>query len=211
MKFEITSFKPESFIPDEFAYAVPAKEGHIQLAQNRNPHVRWSALPEGTQSLVLLMHDPDVPSLGDNVNREGKVVRTDLPRVDFYHWVLVNIPPSLTEIPAGAASDGVTKRGKPPGETPFGVQGHNDYTAWFAGDPENEGDHGGYDGPCPPWNDERLHHYHFTLYALDVPSVELPEHFRGPDVVKAMAGHILAQAEQVGVYSLNPAVVVEYT
>ena len=58
--------------------------------------------------------------------------------------------------------------------------GVNNYTDWFAGDEQMAGDYGGYDGPCPPWNDELLHHYRFTLYALDVPSLGLPGAFGGP-------------------------------
>ena len=47
-------------------------------------------------------------------------------------------------------------------------QGINDYTGWFAGDKDMAGNYFGYDGPCPPWNDEIPHRYVFTLYALDV-------------------------------------------
>jgi phosphatidylethanolamine-binding protein (PEBP) family uncharacterized protein len=55
-------------------------------------------------------------------------------------------------------------------------------------------------------NDERLHHYHFTIYALDVARVDLPSSFDGKDVRKAIEGHVLDQAEWVGTYALNPAV-----
>jgi phosphatidylethanolamine-binding protein (PEBP) family uncharacterized protein len=63
----------------------------------------------------------------------------------------------------------------------------------------------GYDGPCPPWNDERLHHYHFTLSAIDAPLALTPG-FDVGELRAAMAGHVLAQAALVGTYSLNPAV-----
>jgi Raf kinase inhibitor-like YbhB/YbcL family protein len=68
------------------------------------------------------------------------------------------------------------------------------------------GQYHGYDGPCPPWNDERVHHYVFTLFALDVARLPLDSVFKGPDARKAMAGHILAQAALTGVYTLNPAI-----
>src|SRR5690606_5911137 len=132
-------------------------------------------------------------------------VPADLPRVDFFHWVLVDIPASLREIPERADSDGVTPRGKAIGASPFGVRGRNDYTAWFSGDAEMGGTYGGYDGPCPPWNDERLHHSHFTLYALDVGSLGLGGDFGGEEARKAMDGHILAEASWVGTYTPKPA------
>ena len=83
-------------------------------------------------------------------------------------------------------------------------QGINDYTAWFAGDKDMEGDYYGYDGPCPPWNDVIPHHYVFTLYALDVEKLPLAGRFTGQDVLAAMKGHILDQASITGIYSLNP-------
>jgi Raf kinase inhibitor-like YbhB/YbcL family protein len=67
------------------------------------------------------------------------------------------------------------------------------------------GDYYGYDGPCPPWNDSILHHYVFTLFALDIPRVPLEGKFTGPQVREAIRGHILDQAKIVGVYTLNPA------
>jgi hypothetical protein len=68
------------------------------------------------------------------------------------------------------------------------------------------GQYYGYDGPCPPWNDERVHHYVFTLYALDIAKLSLGAAFKGSDARKAMAGHILAQATLTGVYTLNPSI-----
>jgi phosphatidylethanolamine-binding protein (PEBP) family uncharacterized protein len=68
-----------------------------------------------------------------------------------------------------------------------------------------KGDYGGYDGPCPPWNDSIVHHYHFTVHALDVESLGLSGHFGGPEALKAMEGHVLARGEWVGTYTLNPA------
>lgn len=83
--------------------------------------------------------------------------------------------------------------------------GVNDYTAWFAGDSGMAGDYYGYDGPCPPWNDLRVHTYVFTLYALDIPRLGLEGRFTGPDARAAIRGHILDEAHILGVYSLHPA------
>lgn len=206
MQLRSDSFPNDGPIPGEFAFCVPADEGHVALAPNRNPHLVWSGAPEGTRSFALIVHDPDVPSKGDDVNQEGRTVPADLPRVDFFHWVLVDIPAHVTEIAAGSHSDGVTPRGKPPGRSPHdqGVQGINDYTGWFAGDDAMRGDYGGYDGPCPPWNDELQHHYHFTIYALDVETLGLSGNFTGQDALAAIEDHALAQATWVGTYTLNP-------
>ena len=98
-------------------------------------------------------------------------------------------------------------RGKrtPPG--PSGSrQGLNDYTGWFSGDADMGGDYLGYDGPCPPWNDERLHHYHFVLYATDLEQCPVQGSFTGAEVLSAIQGHILAETRLTGTYSLNPAV-----
>ncbi len=206
MDLTISSFPNNSPIPGDFAFCVPADEGHVQLAANKNPHLKWSNPPEGTKSFAVICVDPDVPSVGDDVNQEGKSVPTDLPRVDFYHWVLVDVPANVTEIAAGAVSDGVTAHGKSLGSSAYGVNGKNDYTAWFAGDADMGGTYGGYDGPCPPWNDELLHHYHFRVYALDVESLSLSGEFGGAEAFAAFEGHTLAQAEWVGTYTVNPAV-----
>ena len=73
----------------------------------------------------------------DNVDKEGRAVPASLPRADFFHWLMVDIAPTLQEIKAGACSDGITARGKRDPQGPAGSrQGLNDYTGWFAGDPE---------------------------------------------------------------------------
>ena len=85
-------------------------------------------------------------------------------------------------------------------------RGLNDYTGWFAGDNDMRGDYFGYDGPCPPWNDEIIHHYVFTVFALDLERLPLEGKLTGQQVREAMAGHILDQASLTGLYTLNPAV-----
>lgn len=205
LNVEITAWANGGAIPDEYAFCKPADEGHIQMSRNLSPAISWSGAPAGTRSFAIICHDPDVPSKADDVNQEGRTVPASLPRVDFYHWVLVDIPATVSSLAAGADSDGITPRGKPLGPTPHGVRGLNNYTDWFARDAEMKGDYGGYDGPCPPWNDEIVHHYHFTVYALDVPSLGLGGRFGGADAVAAMAGHVLAKGSWVGTYSLNPA------
>ncbi|OZB62772.1 MAG: phospholipid-binding protein [Thiomonas sp. 13-66-29] len=204
MQLSSTSFHDQQAVPTRLAFCKPSAVGHVALSDNRNPHLAWSGAPAGTQSFALICHDPDVPSRADDVNREGHTVAADLPRVDFFHWVLVDIPASWHEIAEGAMSANVTPRGK--GPLPAGGPRHgiNDYTAWFKGDQDMEGLYHGYDGPCPPRNDERLHHYTFTLYALSIARCPVDGAFTGQQVRQAIGGHVLAQASLTGTYTLNP-------
>jgi Raf kinase inhibitor-like YbhB/YbcL family protein len=207
MHLHTNAFEDNGAIPGECAFAVIDPATHVRLSANENPDLAWSGAPAGTQSFALVCHDPDVPSRGDDVNQEGRVVPATLPRVDFFHWVLVDLPPSTTTIARGSHSQGVTARGKPGPKAPReGRHGINDYTGWFAGDKEMGGDYYGYDGPCPPWNDEIPHRYLFTVYALDVAQLAVADKFTGADARRAMDGHILARASVTGRYTLNPRV-----
>lgn len=206
MRLSSDSFSEQQPIPGEFAFAVMADPGPIALSSNRNPHLAWRDFPTDTRSFAVIAYDPDVPSVGDDVNQAGKSVAIDLPRVDFSHWLLANLPASVTEIAAGSFSHAVTPRGKASSGPFNAIQGLNDYTGWFAGDEAMRGDYHGYDGPCPPWNDERMHHYHFTVYALDIAQLDLPARFTRSDLMNAMQGHVLDSATLTGRYTLNPAV-----
>ncbi len=205
MKFWSDSIQDGKAIPAQYAFCKYDAKDHLAMSDNKNPHFAWSDLPTGTKSLVLICHDYDVPSKGDDVNQEGKVVPASLPRVDFFHWVLVDLPATRTAIAEGEFSNGITARGKAGPEALDGSrQGINDYTAWFASDKDMAGDYYGYDGCCPPWNDEIAHHYVFTLYALDIEKLDITGKFTGADVWKAIEGHVLDRAAITGVYSLNP-------
>ena len=101
----------------------------------------------------------------------------DAPAGIWDHWVVFNIPPDVTEIPE---SQEPRQTG---GQAP-GVSGKNSF-----GNLE-------YHGPCPP---DREHRYFFKLYALDV-ELDLPEGASKAEVEQAMAGHIIEQAELMGLY-----------
>ena len=209
MKLWSDSFKDGAAIPGEYAFCVIAPATHVALSNNENPHLAWSEVPAGTKSLALIVHDPDVPSRGDDVNQEGKTVPADLPRVDFFHWVLIDLPANTRQIAAASFCASVTPRGKSgPAITDSTIAGArhgiNDYTGWFAQDAQMAGDYFGYDGPCPPWNDSIAHRYIFTLYALDIAQVAVDGKFTGAQVREAIAGHVLEQASLNGRYGLNP-------
>ncbi|KZC16661.1 phospholipid-binding protein [Rhodanobacter sp. FW510-R12] len=203
MQLRSDNFENGRTIPAEFAFGRRADP--VALSDNRSPHLAWKDAPPATRSFVLTCIDADVPSRGDDVNQAGRTVPADLPRVEFVHWLMANIPAECGELAAGSCSDGITARGK---REPFGppgsVQGVNDYTGWFAGDADMGGDYLGYDGPCPPWNDSLLHHYRFKVHALNVAALPLAGGFSLAELRAAMAGHVLAEAELVGTYSLNP-------
>ena len=101
----------------------------------------------------------------------------DAPRGTFDHWIVWNLPPKLRELTEGAEE--LTKLTPPP------KQGMNGFKKPY------------YQGPCPPAG--KPHHYHFKLYALNV-QLMLQEGAPKQDVELAMKGHILDQAELVGIY-----------
>lgn len=205
MKLWSASFADGQTIPGEYAFCVIDPVNHVKLSSNRNPHLAWSDPPADTRSFALICHDADVPSKPDDLFQTDREIPATLPRVDFFHWVLIDIGANERAIEAGAYSKEVTPRGKSGPATPHGPQqGLNDYTDWFASDHDMSGDYFGYDGPCPPWNDSILHHYRFTLYALDLAALDVGHRFTGPDALKAIKGRVLAQAAITGTYTLNP-------
>ena len=89
------------------------------------------------------------------------------------HWVVFNIPPDTRAIERAKA--------------PLGLQG------------TGSGNKLGYEGPCPP---SRTHHYHFKLYSLDT-ILDLPQGASKEQVISAMTGHVLQEAELIGLYSMG--------
>jgi Raf kinase inhibitor-like YbhB/YbcL family protein len=206
MQLTSNSIQNNGPIPERCAFGIPDADEHMKLGANMNPQLSWSGVPDAAKSLVLLCIDEDVPSVMDDLNKEGATIPNELPRVDFGHWGLVDLPAADGSIAEGECSSAVTLGGKsdPPG--PAGTrQALNDYTSFTAGS-EMAGDYFGYDGPCPPWNDERLHHYRFVLYALDVERCNVDGKFTVADIRNAIEGHVLAEARIVGTYTLNPEV-----
>jgi Raf kinase inhibitor-like YbhB/YbcL family protein len=211
MKLHSDSFPHRGVIPAEFAFAVINDKTRVKLSDNKNPQFSWSDAPQGTQSFVMLCVDTDAPSSRADANQVDRDVPAELARVDFSHWVLINIPASVCDIKAGQFSHEVTPKGKA-GPVIAGSKdspirhGINDYTHWFAGDHDMEGDYYGYDGPCPPWNDSIVHHYVFTLYALDIEQLPMPADgkLNLSYVQRHMHEHVLASASWMGLYTLTP-------
>ena len=115
----------------------------------------------------------DVPSLAQSL----AIICSDpdAPSGPYIHWVIWNIPPSTAEISAGTAPTGIAGR--------------------------NSGGYNGYRGPNPPAGS--VHHYHFTVYALNemIPDNILTSYSNAADLEQVIAGHKLDQAEIIGTYS----------
>lgn len=205
MRLISQSFDNGQALAPEFAAGHRDGEA-VGFSSNRNPHLAWTGAPDGTRSFALVCVDPDVPTVPEMVGKDGVEIPADQPRCDFVHWALADIPGTVSEIPAGSCSDGFTPRGKQNPSGPTGSrQGLNDYTGWFAGDPDLSGDYFGYDGPFPPPNDLRLHRYFFRLFALDLPTLDLPARFTAADLYRAIHGHVLAETAVYATYTLHAA------
>ena len=205
MRLSTSGFEDGGVIPSRYAFAKADRDTHVVFSENVNPAFFWEDVPDGTKSFALICHDPDVPSVGDDVNQEDREVPADLARIDFFHWVLVDLPGDLRAIAEAEFADGVVVGGKRASDGPHGTkQGLNDFTGWFAEDPDMKGSYYGYDGPAPPWNDSIVHHYVFTLFALNVSSLLVYGDFRGHDVRKAIKKRALAEAGVTGTYTQNP-------
>ncbi len=194
---KVSDVKNGRAIPDQYAFCTLDGKNKTKDSQNMSPAIGWSGAPENARSFVILMVDKDVPKTFELANQPDKTIPYDFPRQDFYHWVLVDVPAAMVGIAKAKASNGKVPGGKPLGRVAYGINGQNDYATFM------DGTFGGYDGPCPPWNDERMHHYHFMVYALDVETLGLSGKFNGRDVMAAMQGHVLAKGELMGTYTNN--------
>jgi len=206
LKVHVDSFKNGGTVPNKYAFCIPAAQGHTAGGQNINPSISWSKGPKGTKSYAVILYDTKSPAEHrELMNKEGATMTADIKRHNFYHWVLADIPPNVRSIKEGADSSARVLHGKPATPSAAGVKGLNDYTKVTAANDAMKGQYYGYDGPCPPWNDDVVHRYHFTVYALGVKSLDLPKDFDGPVAQDAMKGKILAQGEELGLYTQNPA------
>ena len=150
-----TAFQPSGAIPRRYTCD----------GDDTAPPLAWSGVPAGTRSLALIVDDPDAPDPA-------------APKRTWVHWLLYDMPPSVTGLPEGAG-----------GALPEGVRvGRND---WGRAD---------WGGPCPPVG---RHRYYFRLYALDVRLEQLGQPMRA-EVDTAMAGHVLETAELMATYAREP-------
>jgi len=129
--------------------------------RNASPQLAWSNFPPATKSFVITLFDPDAPT-----------------STGFWHWVVFNVPATVTSLPAGAGSNASPAPHAKSGYTDFGFS-H-------------------YGGPCPP-NGDPAHHYIFTVYALDIPAIEgVGSRSTGATVMFSLRGHLLAEGSLEG-------------
>ena len=147
-KLQLTSqaFHDNGMIPSEYTCD----------GANGNPPLSIRNVPANARSFALIVDDPDAP------------------RGTWVHWVLWNMGPDTTEIPAMSVPGGA-------------LQGTNDFGRQS------------YGGPCPP---SGTHRYFFKLYALDI-SPPLKPGATKEQLEEALKGHILEKAELVGLYRRN--------
>jgi Raf kinase inhibitor-like YbhB/YbcL family protein len=206
LKVSVDAFKNGEMMPNKYAFCAPAAQGRTEPGANFSPSISWSRGPRGTKSYAILLYDTDSPAeQRDKINKEGVTMTPAIPRRTFFHWVLVDIPPNIRSLKEGADSDARVVHGKPATPAAAGVRGLNDYTKVTAGNDATKGQYYGYDGPCPPWNDEVVHHYHFAVFALSAKKLDLPQDFDGAAVLDVIKDKVLAQGEVVGLYTQNPA------
>lgn len=130
--------------------------------RNISPELHWSGAPAAAKSFALTVYDPDAPT-GSG----------------WWHWVVYNIPASVTSLPAGAGSGGGLPSGATQGNTDFGQPG--------------------FGGACPPKGD-KPHRYFFTVYALDVPRIEVPATATAAMVGFNVLAHTVGKASFVARY-----------
>ena len=152
LKLTSTAFTPSGSIPSRYTC-----EG-----ADASPPLEWSGAPDGTRTFALIVDDPDAPDPAK-------------PQRVYVHWVLYNIPASISKLAENAA-----KGGLPQGA----AQGSNDWGKQT------------YGGPCPPIG---RHRYFFKLYALDAQlSLSNPTKAQ---IEQAIEGHVLGTAELIGTYA----------
>ncbi len=156
-------FRDGQTIPQSAVFDGMGCTGH-----NQSPDLSWSGAPAATKSYAVTIWDPDAPT-----------------GVGFVHWVLFNIPSSVSSLAAGAGSRNDAGVHATSGTSDFGMTT--------------------YGGPCPPPGDAP-HHYHLVVYALDVETLDGLDQTTSYAKFKFMSReHVVAAGEIVALYARPPA------
>jgi Raf kinase inhibitor-like YbhB/YbcL family protein len=157
-RLNVTSslFTNDGRLPESIVFNGLGRNG-----RNISPDLRWSGASSNTRSYVVTCYDPDAPTT-----------------VGFWHWLMFNIPASVTSL-----GTDVGRSGKNP---PGSVMGYTDFGS-------NE-----YSGPAPAPGS--CDHYHFTVYALDVEKLNLGPGTTGALLMFNARSHTLAMGTLIGLY-----------
>lgn len=140
----------------EFRGKIPRK--HTGEGVDISPAFEWSKVPEGTHCFALICHDPDAPLLSSG-------------SYGFVHWVLYNIPGSVTRLPEGT----------------------EDYTSGI-----NDARKEGYMGPMPP-EGHGIHHYYFWIIALNK-EMDLDPGLTLWQLLEQIEPYVIGMNRLVGIY-----------
>ena len=156
------SFKDGDYLAQE--HILSADYGFGCEGGNKSPHLAWSGAPAGTKSFAVTCFDPDAPT-GSG----------------FWHWLVINIPPNVTELPldAGHRSESKLPKGALATRTDFGAPG--------------------YGGPCPPAGDHP-HRYLFTVFAVGSESLQATADTSAAVIGFQLHFNTLAKAAIMGLY-----------
>ena len=145
-----------------FDLGKPIPKKYTDDGEDLSPPLTWKHVPAEAVSLAVVCDDPDAPS-----------------EQPWVHWVIYNIPATMTALPEGASSIKAKKLAE------FAVEGKNSWGKI------------GYQGPAPPRGE--THHYHFKVYALDA-KLGIKAGATKERLLSVMTGHILAEGKAVGRY-----------
>ena len=156
------SFKDGDYLAQE--HILSADYGFGCEGGNKSPHLAWSGAPAGTKSFAVTCFDPDAPT-GSG----------------FWHWLVINIPANVTELPldAGQRSSSKLPNGALATRTDFGAPG--------------------YGGPCPPAGDHP-HRYLFTVFAAGSETLQATADTSAAVIGFQLHFNTLAKAAIMGLY-----------
>jgi Raf kinase inhibitor-like YbhB/YbcL family protein len=164
MAFTVTShsFKDGDYLAK--THILSADFGFGCEGGNQSPQLAWSGSPAGTKSFAITCFDPDAPT-GSG----------------FWHWLIVNIPPNVTELPLDAGNP------KHPNLPAGALQTRTDFGA------------PGYGGPCPPQGDHP-HRYLFTVFAVAADKLPVTAETSAAVIGFQLHFNTLAKAEIMGLF-----------